>query len=87
MMQGMRSISSRDFQSSIFTVTEDSRSKNPKSGRKSSGHRLLLTLLTSPTQVQLPCLPLDLSSSYLSKNVFLSAFRCLVHSRCSRNAN
>lgn len=53
MMQRMRSISSRDFQSSVFTVTEDSGSKNPTSGRKRNGHRLLLALLASPASLQL----------------------------------
>lgn len=51
MMQRMRRISSRD--SSVFTVTEGSESKNPKSGRKRNGHRRLLVLLVSPSCLQL----------------------------------
>lgn len=57
-MQRMRSISSRDSQSSVFTITEDSGSKNPKSGRTRNGHRLLLALvLSSPSSLQLTHFP------------------------------
>lgn len=57
MTQRMRNTSSRDFQSSVSTVTEDSGSKNPKSGRKRDGHRLLLALLASPASLQLSHFP------------------------------
>lgn len=83
MMQGMRSISSRDSQSFVFTITEDSGRKNPKSGRKRNGHGLFLVYLTSPSSLHLthfPFGPLLYLPSFFP--IFPSAFRCLVYSVC-----
>ena len=86
MMQGMRSISSRGSQSFVFTITEDSGRKNPKSGRKRNGHGLLLVYLTSPSSLHLthfPFGPLLFLPFFFFFPIFPSAFRCLVYRVCS----
>ena len=83
-MQGMRSISSRDSQSFVFTITEESGRKNPKSGRKRNGHGLFLVCFTSPSSLHLthfPFGPLLFLPSFFP--IFRSAFRCPVYSVCS----